>query len=237
MKLLIADRLKTFCDAVSEQFSCGHTVKTCYDGRQLMDLCRSYEPDILVLDMEMPYIDGIGFLYALSTSGRKMDIVATTACLHSDYVFQTLVRLGVQCILPRPCTVAAVVSRVYDMIAWHGENIRQVEAEVNSLLLQFGFRMSLSGYECLYEALVLMLQDPRQQVTKVIYPEVAVKCGGNAKRVERAIRCVIRDAWKHRDDSLWRMYFSPDQNGVVNCPANSYFMSRMVMCLDNRKIG
>ena len=85
----------------------------------------------------------------------------------------------------------------------------------------------LRGYSCVREGILLTIQNPDQRITKELYPAVAAICGGNALRVERAIRSAIESAWMNRDDRVWRMYFPPDATGQIPRPTNSEFISRL----------
>lgn len=237
MKVLIADQRIPFAKEVAKQLSEHCEVKQCHDGSKTLECCRKFKPDILFLDMEMPRLDGLSIIRALHDSCMKTEILASTVCVDSPYAMRQLVHLGVRYILPKPCTVTAVVARLYEMIVAHSGQNWDLETEINCLMLSLGLRMDLTGYACLREAILQVLQDHSKQVTKSVYPEVAVKFGGDGKRVERVIRSVIDDAWKRRDENVWNMYFSQMKNGEIKCPTNGYFISRMVMCIENRKIG
>lgn len=234
-KVLIADRSDVFCKALNAQLAKRFETCVCDNGMQVLELCRTFEPDILILDLELSQKDGISILRALSSSGRSVAVLATTACFYSDYVMQTLVQLGVHYVLPKPCTVAAVVARIQEIVAGREKKLWNLEEEVNSLLLTMGLRTNLRGYSCLCEAMLATAADREQQITKVIYPQVAQICGGTPKRVERAIRLVILDAWKNREESVWRLFFTPGRDGELPCPSNGDFIARMLMCLDDRK--
>lgn len=237
IKILVADKSEEFCRSLENELSPFYHVRVCWDGRNLLPLYHEFCPDIFVLDMEMPYIDGITVVRAIRLSGKNTDIIATTACIHSDYTLQSIINLGVKFILPRPCVVVSVEMRIREAISIRQGRMESAFAVVDDLLLNMGLRMRLCGYDCVQAAMRILMEDKNKPVTKVIYPEVAEICGGNAKRVERAIRNVITDAWKNRDDGLWRMFFSPDCNGEIPCPSNSEFLARMVACLENRKVG
>lgn len=236
-KILIADQRASFTKSVASQISGKCIVKTCNDAKKALMHCRRLQPDLLVLDMEMPGMDGLRMIQAIQNSGLHMEILAITACTESEYVLRQFVQYGVQFILPKPCTVTAAVARIYEMLLMECGQNRNLEEDINSLVLSLGFRMDLGGYACLLEAIVQMMADSSRQLTKAIYPAVAEKYGGDGKRIERVIRSLIKDAWKRRDDAIWEMYFSPDRNGEIPCPTNGYFISRMAMCLNNRKIG
>ena len=237
VKVLIADQRTAIVKLICSQLAGKCQIMTATNGKHVLDLCREFQPDLLVLDMELPHLDGLSVLRTIRTSGLNVQVLACTVCTDSVYAMRQMVNLGVQYFLPKPSTVAATVTRIHEMILDIQGHTWSMEDEANSLLLTLGMRMNLGGYACTREAILTMLGDENKQVTKVVYPEVALKCGGTAKRIERVIRCAIIDAWEHRDESVWRMYFKPNRNGEIPCPSNSYFISRMSMCINQRKIG
>ena len=236
-KVLVAESSGLLAKPIQQLLPKNWEFQSCTDGAKVLELCRSFKPDTLFIDLDLPRIDGIGVLRAVIAAGYNMDIIVTSVCAQSSYVVQSLVNLGVQYILPKPCTAAAVATRMQEIEVMRQGREWTAYDEINSLLLSFGFKMSLGGYPCVQEAILSYLHDGNRQITKTVYPEVAAKCGGSPKRVERAIRGVINDAWKRRDDAIWQMYFTVESGGNRKCPSNSYFISRMAMCLQNRKIS
>lgn len=237
IKLLIADKSKLFAKAVAAEFVDKYEIKLCHDGNAVLDSCRLWQPDYMLLDMELPAVDGLTILRTLHGAKHHVKVMARTACCNSNYVTQTLTQLGVQFLLPNPCTVAVTVTQLHNMIETDDMSGWDREDEIIGLLLHLGFRCNLNGFACLCEALRLMTYDGVAPVTKVIYPQVAHVCGGTAERVERAIRNAIVRTWSERDDRIWQYYFSPGRDGQIACPSNAEFMSRMILCLDIEKIG
>lgn len=237
MKILIADQRPQVCKAVIDQFGKQHEIKVTADGERALTLCRKIVPDVLLLDMELPRLDGLSILRAIRSAGLHTLVIVSSSCIDSDYVMRQLVQLGVKYFLPKPCVNSAVVNRVYEMICMAENRTWNIEDEVNSLLLSLGMKMTLSGYPCIRDALIMLMQDNSRQLTKYIYPEIALKYGGSADRIERVMRTAISSAWKRRDENMWRMYFEADRNDVLKCPTNGHFLARLSLCVDRRKIG
>lgn len=40
----------------------GYTIETAFNGKEALDLTKSFEPDIILLDLRMPHMDGVEFL-------------------------------------------------------------------------------------------------------------------------------------------------------------------------------
>lgn len=63
----------------------GYTVEVACDGEEALKVLESYEPDIILLDLKMPKLDGLGFLKAYKeTNPRKRSKIV----LFSNYDLQ-----------------------------------------------------------------------------------------------------------------------------------------------------
>src|SRR5215468_3110205 len=49
------------------------------DGRQVLELMQEHEPDVLLLDLRMPNLDGLSVLQSLQQTGRKTRVIVLTA--------------------------------------------------------------------------------------------------------------------------------------------------------------
>lgn len=60
---------------------CGYSVAEAVDGRQAVELAKRENPDLLIVDLQMPALDGLGVLAELRRDERFADvpIVALTA--------------------------------------------------------------------------------------------------------------------------------------------------------------
>lgn len=98
-----------------------------------------------------------------------------------------------------------------------------------AVLLELGISTHRDGFEYLVRAIALYSRNPLQLYAKQLYIEVGEDAGtdDSAKQVEQAIRSVIIEAWKLRDDEVWRCYFPADKNGSIPKPSNGYFISRI----------
>lgn len=236
IKILIADKSYSFAKQVAERFTREFEVRICENGEQVLELCRLWQPDYMLLDMELPLVDGLTILHTLHSSLQMVNVLAKTSSIYSGYVLQTLADLGISYVISNPCTVTAAFAQLNSLICAEEVLPWDADERILTLVLHLGLQPGKSGFACTCEALRVMKDDPAMRVTKEVYPQVAHICGGTAERVERAIRSAIERAWKNRDDRVWQYYFSPGRDGKIRCPSNSEFLSRMVLCLNRRKI-
>lgn len=224
MKILLADPSEAWCDALEEQLSCQYQVLRCMDGAQVMPMLIEQQPDLLVLGLELPHVDGLSLLHTIRASGMQVRLLVTST-VYPDYALRILAEFGISHMLLKPCTVCSAMMHIYRML--HSEAGENSTYDPKAELLLLGLRMKLSGFECLCTAIRLLREDPTQGITKVLYPKVAKIHGGTSERVERVMRLAIKDAWMHRDDRIWMAYFSPNRSGTIEQPTISDFITRI----------
>ena len=77
-KILVAEDEKALNDAyVMILKRAGYTVKSALDGAQALEITKTYEPDVILLDLRMPEIGGIEFLeaYKLPQNHPKVKVI------------------------------------------------------------------------------------------------------------------------------------------------------------------
>lgn len=234
LKLLIADGNEEFRLALADALQGAYRVRCCCDGKQALELLRSYRPDVFVLDLMLPELDGISLLQ-MAVKEHICPMVLATTRFQSDYILESIDRLGVGYLMLKPCDIRATAARVGDLSRkLNPPSVTQPDprAFVSSLLLSLGIPTKLRGYAYLREAVLLMVKDPGQSITKELYPAVGGLCGSNAIHVERSIRSAIASAWSRRDDRVWQMYFQACPDGSIPRPTNAAFISRLADSLN-----
>jgi len=81
-RILIADDRAVSRELVREALaSCGHEILEAADGLEALRLARETQPELIILDLHMPNLDGIGAVQELRRDGRfaSTPIVALTA--------------------------------------------------------------------------------------------------------------------------------------------------------------
>lgn len=237
-KLLIADEAEEFRLALAETLQGAYQIRTCGDGKEALSILRSYGPDVLVLDLMLPGLDGISLLHSAAISGICPVVLATSRYIN-EYVLEAATRLGVGYLVRKPCDILAVAARLSDLTKKLHPVTLQPDRRgcISETLLSLGIQPKLDGYRYLLEAIPLMAEDPRQSVTKELYPAVAKLCRCESGNVERSIRNAIHSAWKRRDDRVWRRYFPPDAGGTVPRPSNAMFISCLANGMCFQEIG
>lgn len=227
-KLLIADCNEDYRTALAAALSCQYHVLCCRSGTEALTLLYQEHPDIFVLDLMLPELDGLTLLERISADGICPMVLAATP-IFSDYVFSCAQRLGIEYLVRKPCAIEAIASRVQDLSCRlkTPEPRTDPSVSVRSLLLSLGISTKHNGFAYLREAILLMSKDPSQSITKVLYPEVAHICSCQKENVERSIRTALDSAWARRDHAKWQKYFP----GAEQRPSNAVFISRLAEAL------
>lgn len=221
--LLIADGQEEFRGVLADMLRDSFRVLQAADGKQAQALLESVCPDILVVDLIMPELDGISLLHWARERGICPKVLAVTLIVN-EYVQQKMEQLQVDYIMQKPCSMRALTERVKDLSRQEG---RITEKMVTGLLMELGVPARLNGYGYLQNAIPLYAKNPRQTITKELYCAVGQTCRVSAGQVERCIRTATKKAWILRDDQVWRQYFPADSAGELRCPTNGEFISRL----------
>lgn len=74
--ILVADRNKNVREFLRRELGAdGYQVQTAKDGREVLDLVNGEGPDLLILDLEIPFIDGLSILQKLKARPRALPVV------------------------------------------------------------------------------------------------------------------------------------------------------------------
>ena len=217
LKLLVADMSAEFTDAVAQALESEFEMRFCHDGETALKLLREFKPDALILNLILPFKDG---LTVLQESDHKPRVIMAVTNILPPYAEKRAAELGVQYALIMP-TVKTVRLRLLDLIAEaeEGNGLR-----VAAHLRRLGFRTHLDGYRQLCVGIPIFAQNPGMQLSKELYPAVSREFGlPDPRTVEHSVRKAINDAWARRDIAEWERYF-PDARSA---PTNKAFISRL----------
>ena len=228
-RILIAEASPEFSGQLCDVLEGNYQLQVCHSGSMVQMILDEFYPDVLVLDLTLPGIDGISLLKRIQSMHLRPRILLTT-CFMSAYVEMAIAGLGVDMVMLKPCNVEILAERIEDMLC--GEVPCQIprlqpRATVSSMLMELNIPSKRRGFAYLEKSIRQYLQQPGQSLTKSIYPNVARAHFTQPEAVERAIRQVVHESWENRNDGVWRMYFSPGRGGVIPRPTNAEFISRL----------
>ena len=228
-KILIADTSTELVGQLCDRLEDRYALKVCQSGLSVMTLLEEFRPDVLVMDLALPDLDGISLLRQIVKQPFRPVILLTT-CFMSPYVEAVIAGFAVDLVMLKPFKAEVLVERIEDLTQEDEPRLRlrlMPTHTIASMLLDLNIPSKRRGYCYLEMSIRMYMEHPGQALTKTIYPEVAREHFTQSEAVERAIRQVIHESWDRRDDRVWRMYFAPGKEGIVPRPTNAEFISRL----------
>ncbi|MDG5788679.1 sporulation transcription factor Spo0A [Evansella sp. AB-P1] len=196
-----------------------------YNGQECIELVEEKEPDVLILDIIMPHLDGLAVLEKLNDRQltKRPNIIMLTAFGQED-VTKKAVELGAAYYVLKPFDMDTLMNKIRD-VSGNGvsyvkapqsaSSIRKenkpmnLDASITSIIHEIGVPAHIKGYMYLREAITMVYNDIELlgSITKVLYPDIAKKFNTTASRVERAIRHAIEVAWSRGNiESISKMF-------------------------------
>lgn len=232
-KLLIAEDSPEFSSALAALLQNSYQIQVCHNGPDALAQLRSFLPDVLVLDMMLPGLDGISILSTAVSEGI-CPMTLLVSRFYSDYAVTAATQLGVGYLLRKPCDLHATATHIRNLTQRIHTPIADFpypKSQVSALLLTLGIPTKLRGYQYLLEAILLTAGNPGLSITKELYPSVSSIFNNDSSHIERSVRSAIEKGWLRRDDRIWSVYFSPGPDGVIPKPTNAEFISRLANSL------
>ncbi len=247
IKVLVADDNREFNELLTTYLSMEpdfEVIGTAYNGKEVLDILREDIPDVLLLDIIMPHLDGIGVLESLA--GLELEfrphIVMLTAFGHEN-ITRRAVELGAAYYILKPFSMETLAERIRQLSGsatpvpvnsstpGHKKNHQKVslEEEVTEVLHQIGIPAHIKGYMYLRESIMMVVEDIDLlgSVTKILYPSIAQRFNTTPSRVERAIRHAIEVAWSRNNIDIIKKFFGYTIKTDKGKPTNSEFIAMM----------
>ncbi|MVX62932.1 response regulator [Clostridium chromiireducens] len=92
-------------------------IKTLTDSRQVLDLYSVYEPDLILLDFRMPFMDGLEIIDSLnlSNSYKNTSIIMLSAENEKEYHEKALVK-GALDFITKPFNYNDIISKIKSIL-------------------------------------------------------------------------------------------------------------------------
>ena len=247
IRVVIADDNREFC-LVLEDYLNRHprleVAGICHNGLEVLEMLPKLEADVLILDLIMPYLDGIGVLEKLNgMSFEKRPHIMVLTAFAQESVTRRSVEFGAEYLLLKPLNLQVLGDRILQMAEGRSRKIpaphsgtvvplqtaaeRDIEVEVTRIIHEVGIPAHVKGYQYLREAIMLVADDMNYlgAVTKELYPAIAGKYDTTANRVERAIRHAIELAWDRGNFEKINRFFGYTVSSDRGKPTNSEFIA------------
>ena len=237
--------VQTICDELSKDNGI-KVVGKAKNGEEAYDVIRKNNPDVVILDLIMPKMDGLSLMDKIHNDGTliKSPFFIITSAISNESVIQDALGFGAGYYMHKPFEMDMIVDRVKSVKSYNrripenkkfvdaNEDKRQfmernIESDVTAIIHDVGVPAHIKGYQYLREAIIMSVNDTEMlnSITKILYPTIAKKYQTTSSRVERAIRHAIEVAWNRgRMDTIDEL-FGYTINAEKGKPTNSEFIA------------
>lgn len=225
------------------------------NGKDAIDMIKDTQPDVVLLDLVMPQMDGItvvenikkktsmlknpAFIILSAVGGEQMTEEAFQAGANyflmkpfdKDILVNKIRRIGKRPVRPVPGKVleAPLKAATPEEAAMNREEYMKehLETDITKMLHELGIPAHIKGYQYLRDAISMVVRDREmmEAITKILYPEIAKKNYTSSSRVERAIRHAIEVAWGRGSLEVIDELFGYTISTGKGKPTNSEFIA------------
>ena len=250
ISVVIADDNRDFCELLRDAVGTEEgleVVGVVHHGMELLEFLANHVVDVVVLDIIMPHLDGIGVLERLNQLdlAERPRVIVLTAFGQETMTHKAL-ELGADYYILKPFNLHVLASRIRQLggsglpeaemepAAVLGTParvqllpVRHLDIEVTNIIHEIGIPAHIKGYLYLREAIMMVINevDLLSGVTKELYPAIAIKYKTTPSRVERAIRHAIEVAWSRGNIDVINIIFGHTVNRDRGKPTNSEFIA------------
>ncbi len=252
IKIAIANDNRDFCQILKEYLENENDVEIlgiAKDGIEAIDLIVEKEPDLLILDIIMPHLDGLGVIEKLNAMDiKKMPKIIILSAVGQDKITQRAINLGADYYVVKPFDFNVFISRIRELVGTKTieltekkkpliefkntknnfvRNNGNIEAEITNIIHEIGVPAHIKGYLYLREAIKMVIDNVEllSAVTKELYPSIAKEFNTTPSRVERAIRHAIEVAWSRGKVDTINQLFGYTVQNTKGKPTNSEFIA------------
>ncbi len=249
IKVGIADDNKEFCEILVDYFSQKENIDIVFvshDGLKTVENIKKTQPEIIILDMVMPHLDGLGVLETINNIElEKYPRTIVLSAVGQEPITQKAISLGAEYYIVKPFNLDVLMKRI-NQLAGVDENeenkmqyarailtdkekdeAKSLEIDITNIIHEIGVPAHIKGYHYLRDAIIMVVEDIDLlgAVTKELYPAIAKANNTTPSRVERAIRHAIEVAWNRGKLETINALFGYTVQNDKGKPTNSEFIA------------
>ena len=242
-RILIVDDNEDFVKELSSYISAQDTfevVGIAQNGTVALEQFELLKPDVMLLDLVMPLMDGFSVLEQITKGKSKIVVISA---LSQDAFIHKAMNLGADYFMNKPISFGNLSDRIKEVlkeeVAVKPKNYlpapttqrlvrnSSLDEKITNIFITVGIPAHIKGYHFLREAIKMAIDNPEiiNNITKKLYPEVAGKFNTTASKVERAIRHAIEVAWNRGKIENINTLFGVRVYGQNEKPTNGEFIA------------
>lgn len=218
-----------------------------FNGLEALSVIKKKNPDVIILDLIMPKLDGIGVLEKVQKSEKYINlsnfIILSGAV--QEHIVEIAFRLGAKYCIIKPPTSREVITKIKQVkgripIKFERKNkeyyfkeayiASDLELKITDIIHKMGIPAHVNGYFYLRDAIIISIADKEllNSITKLLYPIIAKIHNTTSVKVESSIRHAITIAWSNRDETVFNNFFYCVITDKKKKPTNTEFIALIV---------
>ena len=240
LTVLIADDNQEFCKTMKSYFDACEDIEVvgvAFDGKEAYEMVLETQPDVLLTDIVMPRLDGLGLLAKLGNADLpKKPATIVFSAVGQEAITRKAISLGAKYYIVKPFDLEELAEHIR---SFRGDVLRdmpqfvtrqpdaELETTITEIIQKVGVPAHIKGYQYMRDAIAMVITDMDvvNSITKVLYPSVARHYETTPSRVERAIRHAIEVAWDRGDPEVLNNLFGYIIRSNKGKPTNSEFIA------------
>lgn len=224
------------------------------NGVDALNEIRNKKPDVVILDVIMPKLDGLNVLEEINNDNSmptKPYFIMLSA-VGKDNITEKSFNLGAEYYMVKPFDIGFFLKKIREckkensVNKNNSSNIKskvavsqtpfkidsavteqELEVEITNIIHEIGVPAHIKGYQYIRDAILMCINDADMinSITKILYPEISKKYQTTPSRVERAIRHSIEVAWNRGNPDVIEEYFGYTVSDGKGKPTNSEFIA------------
>ncbi len=252
ISVVLADDSEDFVNAVKNHLDTVDGIRVAgvaYNGREAIEMVKEVKPDVLLLDMIMPQLDGLGVLQKIkNTSLEKEPVCMMLSGVSQARSTQKAMELGCAYFMLKPLDMDALSDRILEFaddtyadaplpvtqlkaaqVAPVKAEPKDLERTVTALIHDIGIPAHIKGYQFIRSAILMAIDNIEviNHITKQLYPDLAKMYKTTPSRIERAIRHAIEVAWNRGHVDTMEKLFGYTISAEKGKPTNSEFIAML----------
>lgn len=260
IKLLIAVNSKDEGTVLSDFFDKKREIEVTgieYNGQKAYDRILEVMPDVVLMNMILPEIDGLGIMERLvaNLGVPKLPRVVVISSVDNPVIMDCACQTGVDYYIMKPYHLDTIYNRILQLQSSFQKDTRNpaatalrsydsqrnpnwgssevddntLETEITEVMRKIGVPAHIKGYQYIRTGIIMAVHDIAilNYITKLLYPSIAKQYNTTASSVERAIRHAIDVAWSRGDAAVLHDIFGCTISTKRGKPTNSEFIAQI----------
>lgn len=223
---------------------------TAFDGVKAIKQIKVQMPDVVLVDIMLPQIDGIGVIEKCreQMAYDELPLFIVLTSIGTEKLLECINHMDVDYCMMRPFKKEVLIHRIKQVAKMKGfdQKVRKREQnlgrkkqkkvldyefhmkqDVTKIIRDLGIPAHIKGYQYIREGIIMAIEDMNMMnyITKLLYPTIAKKYKTTSSSVERAIRHAIEVAWTRGKVELLEEMFGYTISAGKRKPTNSEFIA------------